>query len=172
MKKILILSLCLALCLAMRAQTAENYHFSLRDGYVTWQMVYESPIDSTSAINYLLGSGNFADFVEVSNGTSFSILPRRIDARADGLTTGSVAIYISSYPMIAHGLLEIKPGRYRVTVNRIVFFSDPDTPIEAYALNKRLEFKQVFVTMNAARALDSEFTRLFTIKKAEEEEDW
>ena len=84
---------------------------------------------------------------------------------------GSVAVYVSNYTMTAHGRLEMKEGRYRVTVDRIVFQTGPDTTLETYALNKRMEFKPVFVSMNAAKAIDYELTRLFTIKTAEKE-DW
>lgn len=172
MKKIMILSLCLTLCFGMRAQTAEDYHFSLRDGYVTWQMVYDSPIDSTSVINYLLGSGNFADLAETTNGFSFTILPRSADYQAARVKRGMTAMYLLNYQMTAHGLLQMRDGRYRVTVDHIAF---PDgasqTSLETYALNRQADFKALFFSMNAALIIDHELTGLFTIRE-ETDEDW
>ena len=80
-------------------------------------------------------------------------------------------MYIINYTFTAHGMMEIRPGRYRVTVDLIRFQSQPDLPLEAYALDRRGEFKPVFLSMNAAQALDSELTRLFMIKETEKE-DW
>lgn len=171
MRKILLIALFALLGLAAKAQTPEDFHFYVEDQGICWRQVYESPADSTAVLDFIFGSGNFADIVEISSGISFIVTPRKIDTRAGGFKAGSVAVYVSNYTMTAHGLLEMKEGRYRVTVDRIVFQTGPDTTLETYALNKRMEFKPVFVSMNAAKAIDYELTRLFTIKTAEKE-DW
>lgn len=157
--------------LGTAAQIPEDLHFSVKDRIIIWQQVYESPADSAAVLDYLLGSGIFADVVEISNGVSFTIMPRSIDIQAAGFKRGSMSMYISLYRMTAHGLLQMRDGRYRVTVDRIVFLAEPDTPLEAYALNRESEFKSIFTSMNAAQAIDSELTRLFTIQETEDE-DW
>ena len=172
MKKTICLALFALIGLLLAAQTTEDYHFYAEDGRIFWRQVFESPADSTTLLDHLFGSGNFANITEVSNGVSFAIAPRKIDTRAGGYKAGSVAMYVANYTMTAHGLLEMKEGRYRVTVDRIVFQSEPDTTLETYALNRRGEFKPVFLTMNAAKALDHELTRLFTVRAPEKEEDW
>lgn len=172
MKKTICLALFALLGLLLAAQTPEDCHFYVKDGSVFWRQVFESPADSTTLLDHLFGSGNFADVTEVSNGVSFAIAPRKIDTRAGGFKAGSVAIYVANYTMTAHALLEMKEGRYRVTVDKIVFQAGPDTTLETYALNKRMEFKPIFLSMNAAQALDYELTRLFTVRAPEKEEDW
>lgn len=171
MRKTFFVALLALLGFAAQAQTPEDYHFYVDDQGVCWRQVYESPADSTAVLDFIFGSGNFTDIAEISSGISFIVTPRKIDTRAGGFKAGSVAMYISNYTMTAHGLLQMKEDRYRVTVDRIVFQAGPDTTLETYALNKRLEFKPVFVSMNAAKAIDYELTRLFTIKTAEKE-DW
>ena len=153
------------------AQTAEDYHFTADGGNVRWQLVYESPTDSTAILDYLLGSGNFADATEISGGVSFTILPRKVDYRAAGFRAGQVAMYILNYMMTGHGLLQMRDGRYRVTVDHVVFQAEPDTPFETYALDRTGKFKSLFTapSTNAAQVLDYDLTQLFTIREAEEE---
>lgn len=155
----------------LAAQTPEDYHFQVKEGKIIWQQVYESSVDSTAFLDFIFGSGNFTNITEISNGISVAIPPRSADIRAAGFKAGSVSLYISNYTFTAHGLVELKPGKYRVTVDLIMIQSQPDLPLEAYALNKRGEFKPIFISMNAAQVLDSELTRLFTIKEPEKE-DW
>lgn len=169
MRKTIFVALLALLGFAAQAQTPEDFHFYLEDQGVCWRQVFESPADSTTLLDHLFGSGNFTDITEISTGVSFMIAPRKIDTRAAGFKAGSVAMYVSNYTMTAHGLLQMKEGRYRVTIDRIVFQSGQDTTLETYALNKRMEFKPVFVSMNAAKAIDYELTRLFAVKVAEQE---
>ena len=171
MKKALIVALLSALALTASAQTPEDCHFLADGGSVRWQQVYESPADSTAILDYLLGSGNFADATEISGGVSFTILPRKVDYRAAGFRAGQVAMYILNYMMTGHGLLQMRDGRYRVTVDHDVFLAEPDTPFETYALDRTGKFKPLFTapSTNAAQVLDYELTQLFTIREAEEE---
>ena len=173
MRKVLTIVLSALLGLSAVAQTPEDYHFSVKDRTINWQLVYESPVDSTAVIDYLVGSGNFADLAETTNGLSFSILPRSIDHQAAGVKTGATPIYILNGRMAAHGLLQMREGRYRVTVDRISFQDGINPiPLESYVLNKQSGFKSVFISMNAARVIDYELTELFKIPAAAEEEDW
>lgn len=162
-------------CVVAMAQTPEDYHFSVRDNYVTWQLVYETSIDTDAALDYLLGSGNFADVSEVSGGLSFTILPRMVDFRASGAQRGNVPMYILNHPMTAHGLLQIREGRYRVTVDHVLFQDEPSpVPIETYALNRQHEFRSIFTASgsNAGFVLNCEFTNLFTVPTEVVEEEW
>lgn len=171
MKKVLIFAILASLTMAASAQTAEDYHFVADGGSARWQMVYESPADSTAILDYLLGSGNFADITGISGGISFTILPRKADYHAAGFRAGRVAMYVLNYMMTGHGLLQLRDGRYRVTVDHIVFQADPDTPLETFALNRSGAFKPLFTdsSANAAQVLDYELTQLFTIRMVEED---
>lgn len=172
MKKTICVALFALLGLLLAAQTTEDYHFYAEDGRIFWRQVFESPADSTTLLDHIFGSGIFVDIAEISSGISVVLPPQRVDIRAAGLKAGSVSMYILNYTFTAHALLEMKEGRYRVTVDRIMIQSQPELPLESYALNRRGEFKPIFVSMNAAQALDHELTRLFTVRMSEKEEDW
>jgi len=171
MRKILFLMLSGLLGLGAAAQTPEDLHFSVKDRTIIWQQVYESSADSAAILDYLYGSGNFADVTEITNGVSFTILPRSIDIQAVGFKRGEVSVYITLYQMTAHGLIQMREGRYRATVDHVVFHADPDTPLETYALSRQSEFKPIFTSMKAAQAIDYELSHLFEIQETENE-DW
>ena len=155
------------------AQTPESFHFSVKDGYVTWRLVYDVAIDADTALNYLRGSANFADVSTVPGGFSFTITPQTVDWRSSEIPRAHVPIYILNSLMTGHGLMEIRDGRYRVTVDHVVFQDNPVVPLETYALNRRSEFRAVFSAdiSNAAAVLDHSFTKMFTIQETPEE-DW
>lgn len=171
MKKALFILLLAVFSSKAVSQTPGDYHFAVEGQKICWRQVFESPVDSLTVFDYLSGSGNFTDLAEISNGISFTIAPRKIDVRRAGLKISQVSMYILNYMMTAHGLIQLRAGRYRVSVDHILFYADPDTPLETYALSKQQDFKPVFMTMNAAQAIDFELTTLFTIKPIEEE-DW
>jgi hypothetical protein len=84
-------------------------------------------------------------------------------------------MYILNHPMTAHGLLQIRDGRYRVTVDHVLFQDEPSpVPIETYALNRQHEFRSVFTASgsNAGVVLNCEFTNLFTVPTEGVEEEW
>lgn len=175
MKRVFLLVLLALSPLSAAAQTPEECNFSVKDNYVTWQLVYEDSVDAATVMDYLRGSGNFADIADVSSGISFTITPRTADWRSSGVQKGYVPMYILNHQMTAHGLLQIRDGRYRVTVDHIIFLDDPSPiPLETYALNRQRGFKGVFYasTSNAAAVLNSEFTGLFKIPEQAEEEEW
>ena len=172
MKRKLTIILSALACMVAAAQTPEDYHFSVKDNYVTWQLVYAAPIDTDAALDYLLGSGNFADVTDVSDGISFTILPRSVDFAAAGFKRLSVPMYLVNYPMTAHGLLQVRDGRYRVTVDHVSFVDNPPMSLELFALRKGGVFAPLFVSGKAAFILDNDFTALFTIPTETTEEDW
>lgn len=167
----LMISGLLGLCAA--AQTPEDFHFSVKDSYVTWQLVYDESLDADAVLGYLLGSGNFADVTAIADGFSFTITPQMADWRSSEIPRAHVPIYILNYQMTAHGLLQIRDGRYRVTVDHVVFQDEPGVPLETYAINKKSEFRSVFSapSSNAAAVLDHSFTKMFTFQE-NQDEDW
>lgn len=174
MKKILFACLAGLLCLSLAGQTPEDHHFSVKDGFVTWQLVYDADVDADSALDCLLSSGDFADVVSVAEGFSFTITPRSVDWRSSNVPRSHTPLYILNYQMTGHGLLQIRDGRYRVTVDHIMFLDNPAVALETYALTRQGEFRGVFSadSSNAAAVLDHDFTSLFTMPSQSEEEVW
>lgn len=174
MNRLLVLILSVLPGLSVMAQTPEDYHFSVKDGYATWQLVYETAVDEDAVLDYLLGSGNFTDVTNVTSGFSFTIAPRAVDWRLSGIQRAYTPMYILNYQMTGHGLLQIRDGRYRVTVDHVTFLDNPSVAFETYVLNKQSEFRGVFTAekSNAAAILDYDFTKLFTMPEQAEEETW
>ena len=71
-------------------------------------------------------------------------------------------------------LLQIRDGRYRVTVDHVVFLDSPSVALETYALTRQGGFRGVFSadSSNAAAVLDHDLTNLFTMPSQSEEEAW
>lgn len=170
MKKITLI-LALLIGAVASAQEPSDFGFFVKDRSVIWQRVFTSPAGEEALLDYLYGSGDFTDVVTVSDGISFRLAPRSIDLDATGVSRGSLSMYLSLYRMEAHGKIQIREGRYRVTIDHINFLDEPPVALETYALNRNAEFKPNFIDLNAALAIDFELTRLLEVKTPEDE-DW
>lgn len=170
MKKITLI-IALLVGAAAYAQEPSDFGFFVKDRSVIWHRVFSSQFGEETILDYLYGSGDFTDVVIISDGISFRLAPRFIDVDATGVSRGSLSMYLSLYRMEAHGKIQIREGRYRVTVDHINFLDEPPVALETYALNRNAEFKPTFVNLNAALAINLELTRLLEVKTSEDE-DW
>lgn len=162
MKRLVILSLLLTFCFAMTAQTHNFYSESYS---IYWQKVYEADAD---IISLLTSSGKFDNINEADGIVSTRLIPRKIDL--NGRQPGSVPMYLSLSNMTAFVRIQQKEGRYRVTVDQIVFISNTttglsqqgeQTTLETYALKRDGSIKPMFFN-SAAAILDEMLTSLFS----------
>lgn len=172
---LLFLSLMSACALAY----AQEDPFSVRDGSVVWQAVYQSQLDSADVVNSLLAKGVVSDLVSIPGGVSCRVRRHPVGWKAAGFDRMSVPLYLVSNQMEAHAVVLFKDGRYRVTVDQIMFIAPAtdglqergeSAPLEDYAVSARDDFKKVFYSMKAAAVLDADLYRLFEIQAAKEEE--
>lgn len=177
MKRFSLLVLLLIVCTGARAQ---EDRFSVRDGGVVWQTVYQSPLDADGVISALLTKGLVEDLVDVPGGISCQVRLHSINWKATGLERMEVPLYLVNNQMEAHAVVLFREGRYRVTVDRIVFKAPSSTSLrergetstlEDYALNGRGAIKRVFYSMYAAQVLDYDLLKIFEVT-VQEEEDW
>ena len=179
MKKILLIALLFTPLFSAFAQ--ETDRFSVKDGVILWQRVYQSPLDSSAVAASLVASGQVADIVGVKGGVACRILPRSVDYRGAGFKRGSTAMFLLNGQLEAHATILVREGRYRVTVDRMVFGSTTETylsrvgektTLEEYVLNRKGEIKDGFYSMNAAPVIDYDLGKLFDLNPKDEDENW
>lgn len=179
MKKILLMALLLVPLFSAFAQEPDR--FSVKDGVILWQRVYQSPLDSAAVAAALVASGQVADIVGVKGGVACRILPRSVDYRGAGFKRGATAMFLLNGQLEAHATILVREGRYRVTVDRMVFGSTTETylsrvgektTLEEYVLNRKGEIKDGFYSMNAAPIIDYDLSKLFDLSPKEEDDNW
>lgn len=160
MKKLILLSL---LFMTSMIASAQSYHFYSNEGMIYWQMVYEADVD---IISMLTNSGKFDQINKAPGIVSAQLTPNKVNL--NGRRNGSVPIYISQSNMSGFVRIQQKDGRYRVTVDQIVFSNNnsslgqigEETPLETYALKRDGSFKPIFLS-TAAEILDEALTETF-----------
>lgn len=170
MKKFILLLFFFATSIMALAQT---YNFNSNEGKIYWQMVYEA---DTDIVSMLTNSGKFDQINKATNIVSAYLTPNKVDL--NGRRNASVPIYISQSNMSGFVRIQQKDGRYRVTVDQIVFSNNnsslghigEETPLETYALKRDGSFKPLFLS-TAAEILDEALTEIF---KPQEDlgDDW
>ena len=159
----------------------ETNNFSVKDGGIVWQRVYQSQLDSSSIASALIATGQVTDVAGIPGGIVCHIAPRSLDYRGAGYSRGAAAMYIVNRQMEGHATIQLRDGRYRVTVDRMVFVASTETslsrvgertPLEDYAMSRKGEIKSVFTSMNASGIIDYDLGKLFDFKVVTDEEDW
>ena len=166
-------------CIAAWGQDTDR--FSVKDGGIIWQRVYQSQLDSAGIASALISSGQVADIVGITGGMACRILPRSVDYRGAGFKRGATAMFLLNGQLEAHATILVREGRYRVTVDRMVFSSTTQTylsrvgertTLEEYALNKKGQIKEGFYSMNAAPVMDYDLSKLFDLTPKTDDEEW
>ena len=102
-------------------------------------------------------------------------------AAEGGFKRGATAMFLLNGQLEAHATILVREGRYRVTVDRMVFGSTTETylsrvgektTLEEYALNRKGEIKDGFYSMNAAPIIDYDLSKLFDMHPKEEDDNW
>ena len=162
--------------IALQAQDDENtYNFKVVDGSrVIWQKVYESDMTIDEIFSRCMVSGYFANVRGVEQGIYLDLKPFDIDFKSAGLDAMTTYIFVSRNHFTANAIIQVRDGRYRVTVEHFVLeqkFSDPFSKqgetcgIEDYALNRKGMFKSSFLVYEAAYPIDFTLDRIFQFTK-------
>jgi len=173
-RTILIISLLLA-CLCAQAQEAIDC-FSIHDGEVIWQEVYQSDMDSTAVVAALVKAGEVTGITGVPGGIVCRILPQKMDYKAAGFQYKQVAVLVYNYDLEGRAHIEFRDGRYRVTVSQIHF-----VPLSSAAaalggtnletvVGKDGKFIKAFHARHTDEIIDYTLNRLFEFAEIPEEE--
>lgn len=181
MRKIALFAILLAFPAILLAQ--DDSRFSTDGASVKWQNVYQTQLDSAGVVDALLASGKFDGFAQTKDGFTCKILQHEVNWRGMGIKRGALPMYMLGGELDAHATVQIREGRYRVTVDRIVFTDTVSgglfvpgkrTRFEDYALNRRGEFRGNFWNPGTAPVLDFDLFSLFEIQQEQsaQDEDW
>lgn len=173
----------IAILLAFTANSwaQDGSRFSTDGASVTWQHVYQTPLDSADVVDALLGSGRFDNIITTKDGFTCRIMPHEVNYRGAGMKRGLVSMYLLAGDMEGRAIVQIREGRYRVTVDGIVFttkvsggmFKEGEREtLEIYALNSKGEFRSNFFGKGSSPVLDYDILTTFEIKDSEVDEDW
>jgi len=180
MKKIIILTNLIILYTVSILSQQVSSNFSIDDGKIIWQKVFETDL-SFEQLSSIIKESGIIQNAEISEskviGNATSINP---DFKGLGYGNMSTPIFISRNFVNCFSLIEFREGRYRVTLKNIVLvqkFDDPlstegeKTPIEEYAINRRGEIQNSF-TKRPSEILDYTFTKIFTFTDPERDDEW
>ena len=180
MKQIALFFILLASQAILSAQEASR--FSTDGASVVWQAVYQTPLDSAEVAEALIGTGKFDGIVQTKDGFTCRIIPHEVDYRGAGRKRGNTAMYILGGDMEGRAVVQIREGRYRVTVDGMVFITKISggvfvvgerESLELYALNRKGEFRNNFWNEGSSPVLDYDLFSMFEIKeRTAQDEDW
>ena len=180
MKRFALFAILLAFSATLFAQ--DGSRFSTDGASVTWQQVFQTPLDSAGVAGGLIASGHFDNVVVTKDGFTCRIVPHMADYMGAGVKRGLVSMYLVSADMEGRAVVQIREGRYRVTVDEIVFTTNISggiftpgtrTKLETYALNGSGQFRRNFWNAGSSPIIDYDLFSLFELKEREDQdEDW
>lgn len=142
MKRIIIIFVAL---LANLIAQAQEHNFIASEGRLFWQKVYEYNVTVDELASSLHIGGKVVD-VSILGDIITCVIPNTPFALKEaGLSRGMVPMYISLNDFTAFVKIQIKEGRYRVTVSDIMLIANQNTSlsntgermdIETYAVKR------------------------------------
>ena len=180
MKKIAFFAILLAIPAILLAQ--DESRFSTDGASVIWQNVYQTQLDSASVVDGLIASGHFDGIILTRDGFTCRIIPHEVDYRGAGMKRGLTSMYLLDGELEGRAVVQIREGRYRVTVDEMVFTGKISSPLskpgertklELYALNGSGRFRSNFWNKGSSPVLDYDLFSMFDVKEKEaQDEDW
>jgi hypothetical protein len=180
MRKIALFAILFAFSATLSAQ--EESRFSTVGASVVWQNVYQTQLDSAAVVDGMIASGHFDNIILTKDGFTCRIIPHEVDYRGAGMKRGLTSMYLLDGDLECRAVVQIREGRYRVTVDEMVFTGKISSPLskpgertklELYALNGSGKFRSNFWNKGSSPVLDYDLYSLFEIKEtAAQDEDW
>lgn len=168
----LITAFCLLSASVMKAQNTCG-NFSVTDtGNIIWQKIYDTEMSYDDIITTIINSGSFTDIVETDSAITLRLPRTAVDFKSMGYARGNVPLYVSGTDFSCFVTIQVKDGRYRVTVENIVlieatsgglFIEGHEDPLEMFAVKKGA-FAKHFETAPSA-IYDQFLSDKFSFKK-------
>lgn len=136
MKRSILLAAMTLLTFIAGAQT----DFKVTDNGLVWQKVYQSDLSSEDIMNKLYNSGSVSDIGSAEGIITCRIPLTPIDFEGAGFSRGSIPMYLILNDMTAFATIQIKDGRYRVTVENMYLVSNMATALGAAGERTNLAF--------------------------------
>ena len=127
------------------AQSGPLGYFQIAEGRVIWQSVYSTSLNSEDAARRLTIEG-FRVVDATDSMVTFYCDGLNVAPEEFGYSRGETPMYVTGNNLLFRGFIQIKDGRYRVTLDRFilmnnittaggVFTAGSTSPIESQALN-------------------------------------
>lgn len=101
--------------------TRNTYDFHIEDKDLVWQKVFNAEVSSEDLFSMLLATSGISN-VEVSSGAiSCNIEIQQPDYNVVGYKPNDINLNARNAPINGRVIIQIRPGRYRVTVSGIFF---------------------------------------------------
>lgn len=159
MKKAIILFTALFFAIGISAQESEHFH--VRNDGLVWQKVYMAEgVSIEKIIQGLLPLSCVSDVTEVAGTVTCEIKGLRMNFKGAGYSRMSIPIYLANGIFYGYVTVQVREGRYRVTVERIVFENMGTSEIEYFAI-KDGALKKGFLEKDG-KIMDYTFDSLFS----------
>ncbi len=99
----------------------QTENFLVNNGQMQWQKVYEKSIEINEVSNVMNKNGMFYDVGVTENTINFKFKDYKIDYKSSGKSLMSIPSYISNGQYAGNGYIDIKEGKYRVTINHLTY---------------------------------------------------
>jgi hypothetical protein len=155
----------------------ESRNFKIEDENLIWQMVYESD-SSANIINQFIRLGIIDNILTKEDQIIGDLKPFDTDYKGAGFTEMGTPMYIVRSRIIGHIIVDIKKGKYRVTIKDIRLiqkYDDPltkqgqETSLKDFALRGTNDFKPAFLK-SPSIILDYTFKK--RIKPTKTNDNW
>ena len=147
--------------------------FAINDeGALYWRKVYQAQVDAESVEYYLRSDGRFHDIQVSGNLVTAELRKLTLEFKSLGYKRMSLPIYIPNDYFSGFVTIQIRDGRYRVTVERIIT-TNPRLgkgPLDDLALSDG-EFKEKFLGA-PAEIINHNFDTIFSKLSTTEEDEW
>lgn len=172
MKRIVIL---LASILASVTMMQAQSFYADNGNKLAWQKIYESDMTSTDIVKSLYMSGNYTNIQIIDDSfIAATLIATNVDYEKMGYKRMNLPIYLSNNLLgPARVIVQIKEGKYLVTVNNIALTGKSSSPLEGGYLTDLAIDSKGFTTSFAGPVViiyDTTLTELTTFEKVEE--DW
>lgn len=181
MKRIILLNFfILALCTnTISQESVNNFHVEGTD--LIWQKVFESPMNFEQLYTKVNESGLLENIEKSENKLTGELKQIDADFKGAGYSEMGIPMYIPRSFFTGFVVLELKEGKYRVTIKRIVLtqkYDDPlskqgqKTSIETYGLKRGKSEMTASFMKSPSIILDYTFKQKFEFKQTETKDNW
>jgi hypothetical protein len=161
---------------------AQKDNFIAKNNKVSWQKIYETNYSPEQILAKLKTVSYFYDISNNDNTITLKFKDLKVKYRDMGYSPGNMSMYIGNGVFIGGVTIDLKEGKYRVTVNNIMYdfsylsiatMSDVQTRnnLEEVALKRGSnEFKNGFLKRDS-EVLNYTFNDIFDISKYTKTDD-
>lgn len=170
MKRIILLFLLLFPIVA----SAQEKGFSIDGTSLKWQKVYQAQDVAIQDVAYNLQAAGVFHSIEKGDGmVTCELQGLGLDYKGSGFKRMSLPLYIANDKYSAFVTVQVREGRYRVTVDRIRHRNSNygDGPLETFAIDKDGAFKEAFLGA-PADVIEYTFDGLFSGLAKPVDDEW